>query len=73
MHVCTHTYTHRLTQTHTHTLTHACTHTHTHTHTHTYSVSPGGSHSKESAFNVGYPSLIPGLGISPGQGKGYLL
>ena len=27
---------------------------------------------KESACNVGDPGLIPGLGRSPGEGKGYL-
>ena len=26
---------------------------------------------KESACNVGGPGLIPGLGISPGEGNGY--
>ena len=34
---------------------------------------PFGSAGKESACNVGDPSLIPGLGRSPGEGKGYLL
>ena len=34
---------------------------------------PCGSTGKESAFNVGVPSLIPGLGRSPGEGKGYPL
>ena len=32
---------------------------------------PGSSVGKESACNVGDLSLIPGLGISPGEGKGY--
>ena len=31
---------------------------------------PGGSVSKESAWNVGYSSLIPGLGRSSGEGNG---
>ena len=34
---------------------------------------PGGSDSKESAWNAGDPSLIPGLGRSPGEGQGYPL
>ena len=33
----------------------------------------GGSAGKESACNVGDLGLIPGLGISPGEGKGYPL
>ena len=36
-------------------------------------VSPGDSHSKESACNAGDLSLIPGLGRSPGEGNGYPL
>ena len=36
-------------------------------------ASPGDSHSKESACNAGDLSLIPGLGRSPGEGKGYPL
>ena len=32
---------------------------------------PGGSDSKESACNAGDLGLIPGLGISPGEGYGY--
>ena len=32
---------------------------------------PGGSASKESACNVGDLGSIPGLGRSPGEGKGY--
>ena len=32
---------------------------------------PGGSSGKESACNVGDLGLIPGLGKSPGEGKGY--
>ena len=31
---------------------------------------PGGSDSKESAFNAGVPGLIPGLVRSPGEGNG---
>ena len=31
---------------------------------------PGGSDSKEFACNVGDLGLIPGLGKSPGEGKG---
>ena len=34
---------------------------------------PGGSDSKASACNVGDPGSIPGLGRSPGEGKGYPL
>ena len=34
---------------------------------------PCGSVGKESACNVGELGLIPGLGRSPGEGKGYLL
>ena len=34
---------------------------------------PCGSVGKESACNVGDLGLIPGLGISPGEGKGYPL
>jgi len=36
-------------------------------------VCPGGSDGKESACNAGDPGLIPGLGRSPGEGKGYPL
>ena len=32
-----------------------------------------GSAGKESACNVGDQGLIPGLGTSPGEGKGYAL
>ena len=32
---------------------------------------PGISAIKESAYNAGDLSLIPGLGRSPGEGKGY--
>ena len=32
---------------------------------------PGGSAGKESACNVGDLGSIPGLGRSPGKGKGY--
>ena len=31
---------------------------------------PSGSDGKESAFNVGDPGLIAGLGISHGEGNG---
>ena len=34
---------------------------------------PHSSVGKESAYNAGDSSLIPGLGRSPGEGKGYLL
>ena len=34
---------------------------------------PCGSAGKEYAYNVGDPGLIPGLGRSPGEGKGYPL
>ena len=34
-------------------------------------VFPGGSVGKESACNAGDLGLIPGLGRSPGDGKGY--
>ena len=34
---------------------------------------PGGSAGKESTYNVGDLGLIPGLGRSPGEGKGYPL
>ena len=34
---------------------------------------PGGSDSKESAYNVGDLGLIPELGRSPGRGHGSLL
>ena len=34
---------------------------------------PGSSASKASACNAGEPSLIPGLGRSAGEGKGYPL
>ena len=33
----------------------------------------GGPEVKESACNVGNPSLVPGLGSSPGEGNGYPL
>ena len=32
---------------------------------------PGGSAGKESSCNAGILGLIPGLGRSPGEGKGY--
>ena len=31
---------------------------------------PDGSEGKASAYNEGDPGLIPGLGISPGEGNG---
>ena len=31
---------------------------------------PGGSDGKASAYNVGDPDLVPGLGRSPGEGNG---
>ena len=31
---------------------------------------PGGSDGKQSAYNVGDPGSIPGLGRTPGQGDG---
>ena len=34
---------------------------------------PGGLDGKESAYNTGDPSLIPGLERSPGEGNGYPL
>ena len=34
---------------------------------------PDGSNGKESACNAEDPDLIPGLGRSPGEGKGYPL
>ena len=34
---------------------------------------PGGSDSKESAYSAGDLGSIPGLGRSPGEGKGYPL
>ena len=34
---------------------------------------PGGSDGNESACNAVDPSLIPGLGRSPGEGNGYPL
>ena len=34
---------------------------------------PGGSDGRESACNAGDLGSIPGLGISPGEGKGYPL
>ena len=35
-----------------------------------YSIFPGGSDGKVSAYNVGDPGSIPGLGRSPGEGHG---
>ena len=34
---------------------------------------PGGSDGKASAYNVGDPGLIPGLGRSSGEGNGHSL
>ena len=34
---------------------------------------PCGSTGKESAYNVGDLGSVPGLGRSPGEGKGYAL
>ena len=39
----------------------------------TYLGFPDSSVGKESACNAGDPGSIPGLGRSPGEGKGYLL
>ena len=38
-----------------------------------YRSPPDSSVGKESACNAGDPGLIPGLGRSPGEGKGYPL
>ena len=38
-----------------------------------YRAFPGGSAGKESTCNAGDLGLIPGLGRSPGEGKGYPL
>ena len=38
-----------------------------------YTGFSGGSDAKESACNAGHLGSIPGLGRSPGQGKGYPL
>ena len=38
-----------------------------------YKSFPGGSAGKESAYNAGDLGSIPGLGRSPGEGKGYPL
>ena len=35
-----------------------------------HKVFPGGLDSKASAYNAGYPGLIPGFGGSPGEGNG---
>ena len=40
--------------------------------THTY-IFPDSSAGKESTCNAGDPSLIPGMGRSPGEGIGYPL
>ena len=44
----------------------------THTHTHTEGF-PCGSAGKESACNAGDLDSVPGLGRSPGEGRGYPL
>ena len=36
-----------------------------------YTGFPGGSEVKASAWNAGDPGWIPGVGRSPGEGKGY--
>ena len=46
-----------------------CVYIHAHTHIDTYSSSVG----KESPCKVGDLDSIPGLGRSPGEGKGYPL
>ena len=54
----------------------ACARAHTHTHTQNNFLGIStlcGSASKESSCNAGDPGSIPGLGRSPGEGKGYLL
>ena len=56
-------------------------HTHTHTHTQNYAHLDSillssylyfafGSDGKASVYNVGDPGSVPGLGRSPGEGKG---
>ena len=40
---------------------------------HLYCISPGSSAGKESACKAGDLDSIPGLGRSPGEGKGYPL
>ena len=49
---------------------HAYIYIYIYTHTHTYMDFPGDSAGKESACNMGDLGLIPGLGRSPGEGKG---
>ena len=39
----------------------------------TATLYPGGSAGKESTYNVGDQGSIPGLGRSPGEGKGFSL
>ena len=48
-------------------------HMHIHTCIYTYIGLPDGSAGKESTWNAGDLSLIPGLGRSPGEGNGCLL
>ena len=38
-----------------------------------YTIFPGNSAGKKSAYNAGDPGLIPGLGRSAGEGIGYPL
>ena len=46
----------------------------THTHIYIYNgIFPGGSGGKQAAHNAGDLGSIPGLGRSPGEGKGYPL
>ena len=49
------------------------TNIHTNTHTHTHTGFPCDLSGKESDCNAGDLGLIPGLGRSPGEGKGYPL
>ena len=85
MNTHTHKWTHRHTQKCTHRRTKVLTHTHICTHTgwwaRTGAQVRGDCHllylscsaGKESACNAGDPRPIPGLGRSPGEGKGYSL
>ena len=54
-----------------HTVTHTCICVHVHRYV--YVGLPCASAGKESACNVGDLGSIPGLGRSPGEGKGYPL
>ena len=53
--------------------TYTCIHTYIHTYIHIYIGFSGSSVGKESAYNAGDPSLIPGLGRSHGEDNGYSL